>query len=96
MAVLELEGDVATASPMTRQRRVGALFICSVVWIALIGLAAIFAHWLPIASPTDMDLLAKRAAPGSGPHLLGADHLGRDMLSRLIYGGRVSLTVGMV
>ena len=94
MAVLELEAEAATVSPVRSQRRVGALFICSVAWIALIGLAAIFAHWLPIASPTDMDLLAKRAPPG-GEHLLGADHLGRDMLSRLIYGGRVSLTVGL-
>ena len=95
MAVLELEGDVATVSPARGQRRVGALFICSVAWIALMGLAAIFANWLPIASPTDMDLLAKRAPPGS-EHLLGADHLGRDMLSRLIHGGRVSLTVGLL
>ena len=67
MAVLELEGDVAAVSPVRRQRRVGALFVCSVAWIALIGLAAIFADWLPIASPTDMDLLAKRPPPGSGP-----------------------------
>src|SRR6266542_4753045 len=99
MAVLEQfgedRGDVATAAPVRQQRRVGALFIGSVAWIALIGLAAIFAHWLPIASPTDMDLLAKRAPPGS-EHLLGADHLGRDLLSRLIYGGRVSLTVGLL
>jgi peptide/nickel transport system permease protein len=98
MAVLEQfgeeRGDVATAAPV-RQRRVGALFVCSVAWIAVIGLAAIFANMLPIASPTDMDLLAKRAPPGS-EHLLGADHLGRDMLSRLIHGGRVSLTVGLL
>lgn len=98
MAVLEQFGEehggVATAAP-ARQRRIGALFVCSVAWIAVIGLAAIFANMLPIASPTDMDLLAKRAPPGS-EHLLGADHLGRDMLSRLIHGGRVSLTVGLL
>ena len=96
MAVLELEGDVATAAPLRRQRRVGVLFVCSVAWIVLIGLAAIFADWLPIQSPTDMDLLAKRAAPFSPAHILGADHLGRDELSRLIYGARVSLTVGLL
>lgn len=96
MAVLELEGDVATAAPARRRRRVGVLFICSVAWIVLIGLAAILADWLPIQSPTDMDLLAKRAAPFSPGHLLGTDHLGRDELSRLIYGGRVSLLVGLL
>jgi peptide/nickel transport system permease protein len=95
MAVLEVGVDTALVSPVRRQRRAGVLFVCAVAWIALIGLAAIFADVLPIASPTDMDLLAKRAAPG-GAHLLGADHLGRDELSRLIYGGRVSLTVGLL
>jgi peptide/nickel transport system permease protein len=96
MAVLELEGDTAVVSAVRRQRRVGALFIFAVAWIVLIGLAAIFANWLPIQSPTDMDLLAKRAAPFSDGHLLGTDHLGRDELSRLTHGGRVSLTVGLL
>jgi peptide/nickel transport system permease protein len=96
MAVLELERDVAPEAPVRRQRRVGALFIASVAWLALIGLAAIFANWLPIQSPTDMDLLAKRAPIFSPGHILGTDHLGRDELSRLIYGGRVSLLVGLL
>ena len=96
MAVLEIDGDTALVSPVRKQqRRVGVLFACAMGWIALIGLAAIFADYLPIASPTDMDLLARRAPPG-GNHLLGADHLGRDELSRLIHGGRVSLTVGLL
>ena len=96
MAVLEIDGDTALVSPVRKQqRRVGVLFVCAVAWIAVIGLAAIFADLLPIASPTDMDLLARRAPPG-GTHLLGADHLGRDELSRLIHGGRVSLTVGLL
>jgi peptide/nickel transport system permease protein len=96
MAVLELEGDVATTAPVSRPRRIGVLFIGSVAWIALIGLAAIFADWLPIQSPTDMDLLAKRAPLFSPGHILGTDHLGRDELARLIYGGRVSLLVGIL
>ena len=95
MAVLELD-DTVVASPVRRQRRVGALFIFAVAWIAAIGLAAIFANWLPIQSPTDMDLLAKRAPLFSDGHLLGTDHLGRDELARLIHGGRVSLTVGLL
>ncbi|GEP60810.1 ABC transporter permease [Reyranella soli] len=96
MAVLELERDVATEAPVRRPRRVGMLFIGSVAWIVLIGLSAIFADWLPIQSPTDMDLLAKRAPLFSPGHILGTDHLGRDELSRLIYGGRVSLLVGLL
>ena len=96
MAVLELENDVASAAPASRPRRVGILFVGSVAWIAVIGLAGIFADWLPIQSPTDMDLLAKRAPLFSPGHILGTDHLGRDELSRLIYGGRVSLLVGLL
>jgi peptide/nickel transport system permease protein len=100
MAVLEQLGegrdDVAASEPVRRPRRIGVLFIGSVAWLALIGLAAIFADWLPIQSPTDMDLLAKRAPLFSPGHILGTDHLGRDELSRLIYGGRVSLLVGLL
>jgi peptide/nickel transport system permease protein len=95
MAVLDIEGDTTLVSPVRKQRRLGGLFVCAVGWIALIGLAAIFANLLPIASPTDMDLLGKRALP-SAAHLLGNDQLGRDELSRLIYGGRISLTVGLL
>jgi len=50
---------------------------------------------LPLASPSDMDLLARRAGP-SADHWLGADALGRDILSRLVFGARISLTVGLV
>ncbi len=95
MAVLEIDDDTAPVAPVARRRKLGGLFLCAVAWILLIGLAAVFAAYLPIASPTDMDMLGKRAPP-SAQHLLGTDSLGRDMLSRLIYGARVSLTVGLL
>lgn len=94
-AALDVSIDTAPVAPVRRRRRVGALFVASVAWIALVALGAIFAHWLPIPSPTEIDFLGKRAPP-SWQHWLGNDVLGRDVLSRLIYGGRVSLTVGLL
>ena len=95
MAVLEIGVDTAAVSPVRRDRKPGALLLVAVGWIALIVLAAALADFLPIGSPTDMDMLARRAPP-SAQHLLGTDQLGRDMLSRLIYGARISLTVGLL
>jgi peptide/nickel transport system permease protein len=95
MAVLDIEVDTALVSPVRKRRRVGGLFLAAVGWIVLIGLAAALAGALPIVSPTDMDILARRAPPGT-EHWLGTDQLGRDEFSRLIYGARISLTVGLL
>ena len=95
MAVLEIGVDTAVVSPVRRGRRPGTLLLCAVAWVVLIGLAAALADILPIGSPTDMDMLARRALPSS-EHWLGTDQLGRDELARLIHGARISLTVGLL
>jgi peptide/nickel transport system permease protein len=95
MATLELEIDDAVAiSPIRRTRRLGTLFWMAVGWTLLVLAAAALADVLPLPSPTDMDMLARRA-PFSALHWLGTDTLGRDELSRLIHGARISLTVGL-
>ena len=78
-----------------RARQAGVLFWCALGWIILVVMAAILAGWLPVPSPTDMDIFARRKGP-SMAHLLGTDGLGRDVLARLIYGARISLTVGLL
>jgi peptide/nickel transport system permease protein len=95
MAMLELgiAGDVATGS-IGRARRLGPLFWIATAWIFFVFAAAAFAGLLPIPGPTDMDMLARRA-PFSALHWLGTDGLGRDELARLIYGARISLTLGL-
>jgi peptide/nickel transport system permease protein len=70
------------------------LFWIATGWMTLVFAVAIFADVLPLPSPTDMDMLARRA-PFSAAHWLGTDGLGRDELSRLIYGARISLVVGL-
>jgi len=53
----------------------------------------IFADFIAPYSPTDMNLPNRLAPPGSEGHILGTDELGRDLLTRLFYGGRISLIV---
>ncbi|MBC7635463.1 MAG: ABC transporter permease [Acetobacteraceae bacterium] len=77
------------------RRRTGLLFWCALGWITLVLVLAIIAGVLPIPSPTDMDIFARRKGP-SLAHLLGTDSLGRDVLARLIYGARISLSVGLL
>jgi peptide/nickel transport system permease protein len=96
MATLELGiRDKVVAAPVRRRsRRLGLLFWAAIVWIIVIFAAAILADLLPLPSPTDMDMLEKRAA-FSAEHWLGTDGLGRDELARLIFGARSSLLVGL-
>jgi peptide/nickel transport system permease protein len=94
MAVLDIGIDTAIVSPVRRTRRLGILFWLAAGWIAFIVLAAIFAGFLLAHSPTDMDMLERRAVP-SLSHWLGTDALGRDELARLLYGARISLVVGV-
>ena len=71
------------------------LAIVGLVIIVLLFLIAIFAPLLSPYSPYHQDLYAVLSPP-SAKHWLGTDNLGRDLLSRVIYGARVSLLVGVV
>jgi peptide/nickel transport system permease protein len=95
MATLELSLDEGVAAaPARRSRRLGLLFWMAVGWMIFVFAVAILADVLPLPSPTDMDMLEKRA-PFSFAHWLGTDGLGRDELSRLIHDARISLVVGI-
>jgi peptide/nickel transport system permease protein len=63
--------------------------------VLVMSLAALCAPWLAPADPTALNVDAILQAPGA-LHPLGTDALGRDVLSRLLWGGRVSLWVGFV
>jgi peptide/nickel transport system permease protein len=96
--------DVATPTAIgadgttgRRRRRGGTLGIAgwiSVVWLALVAGSAILAPWLPLDEPDRADFFVDaNSTPGTPGHLLGTDQDGYDILSRLIWGGRVSLIV---
>jgi len=69
------------------------LAVISLILLALLILAAIFAPLIAPYDPLAQDANNTLIGPSS-THLLGTDDLGRDILSRLIYGGRVTLTIG--
>jgi len=65
------------------------------VLLIIIG-AAVFAPWLASADPFKASMIKRLLPIGSPGFLLGTDELGRDMLTRLMYGGRLSLLMGVV
>jgi peptide/nickel transport system permease protein len=95
--VVDLEATevAAVEGPGRRRRRFGLGFWLPIAWLSVILFFALFAGVLPLQSPTkiagDINLM-----PFRGGHILGTDDLGRDVLSRLAFGARVSLTVGIV
>ncbi len=79
-------------------RRRTALFGLAVVVIVL--LAAAFAAWLTPFDPLEQDINQRLKEPGwrnaaGQMHALGTDHLGRDILARVIFGSRIALVVGL-
>ena len=82
-----------------RRRRVPWLIVASAAFVGALVVIAIGAPYLAPHDPERGSLRARLTAPSFGgadgkAHPLGTDHLGRDVLSRVVYGTRVSLTVG--
>jgi peptide/nickel transport system permease protein len=70
--------------------------VVGLVILAIMILLAIGAPWITPHDPYAMDLAKGLQPPNPPEHLLGTDELGRDLVTRLIYGARVSLTVGLI
>ncbi len=78
-----------------RRFRRNRLAFAGLIFISLLVLIAIFADFLAPYDPLRIFSAKRGAGPDNG-HLLGYDQVGRDMLSRLIHGSRVALTVGLI
>jgi peptide/nickel transport system permease protein len=85
-----------TSTPRQRGSARNITLYAGLILFALIVLTAIFAPLLTSADPLQQNLLQTRLAPGAPGHLLGTDDLGRDVLSRILYGARVDLRVGVL
>lgn len=81
-----------------RQRLAGASFLLRsvpAIFLLLITLAAVFADFVAPYDPNQQDLANMISGP-TWEHIMGTDTLGRDIFSRMLYGGRISLLVGVV
>jgi peptide/nickel transport system permease protein len=88
-----VQGRSPTQDALRRLRRdrvamVGAIFL------VLVALVSLLAPVLAPHDPIETNLSMRLVPPGTPGYPLGADELGRDMLSRLIWGGRISLLIG--
>ena len=79
-----------------RQLKHEPLAMISAGVLLVLVIAAVFAPWLAPADPFKASMLKRLLPIGSPGYLLGTDELGRDMLTRLMYGGRLSLVMGIV
>jgi peptide/nickel transport system permease protein len=86
-------GQTPAAGPPVARRRIGVLAWFAIGWLVLILALALLAPVLPIPDPTESFPEIARKGPSAG-HVLGGDALGRDLLSRIIWGARSSFAVG--
>jgi peptide/nickel transport system permease protein len=68
--------------------------VCVAILLAIV-LSALLAPWLHLADPYQGSMIRRLRHIGTSGYPLGTDELGRDMLARLIYGGRLSLLIGI-
>jgi len=80
-------------SAFARRLRKGRLIVLGAVLTIVPLIAGILAPWVAPDAPTRLDPMQRLLAPGAG-HPFGTDELGRDLLTQVMYGGRLSLLVG--
>jgi peptide/nickel transport system permease protein len=92
MATVAQATAIAAPAPARSAQR-NWLAIVGVVLVVIFVIFALFAPWIAPQDPSGI-ALATRLSPPSLAHPCGTDELGRDILSRLIYGARISMLVG--
>jgi peptide/nickel transport system permease protein len=88
------EGQVQRTSRLLRQLRHDKLALAGGCFVLLVLVVAVLAPLLPLPNPHSTQLGKRLRPPFTEGYPLGSDHLGRDILSRLVWGARISLLVG--
>ncbi|MCU4118679.1 ABC transporter permease [Variovorax sp. N23] len=86
--------DAPFVLPRFRWARKHPTLIVGALLLLAMAALSVFAPWIATHDPQDMDVLA-RMQPPSSEHWFGTDALGRDVFSRAVWGGRVSMIVGL-
>jgi peptide/nickel transport system permease protein len=97
---MTIQAPIAIAPPRKsfRERLAGLSFLlrsAPFLFLMVVTFSAVFADFVAPYDPNQQDLANMISGP-SWEHLMGTDQLGRDVLSRMLYGGRISLLVGVV
>ena len=79
-----------------RFSRIGAMSVGAKIAIVVLALVVVISFLAPYVSPFSPEDIAKKWQAPSGEHLFGTDHVGRDVLARVLYGGRYSLMIGLL
>ncbi|MWA01606.1 ABC transporter permease subunit [Actinomadura sp. LD22] len=95
MTVLDTQPVAAAAMPRSKRRRWTPAQLGAGIPLVLLAVLAGLAPVLPIPGPNDIDGSAVALSPFSGGHLLGTDTLGRDMLSRALFGAQLTFLVAL-
>jgi peptide/nickel transport system permease protein len=88
-----VQGRSPTREALRRLRR-DHVALAGAIFLVLVAVVSLMAPVLAPHDPIETNLSMRLAPPGTPDYPLGADELGRDMLSRLIWGGRISLLIG--
>jgi peptide/nickel transport system permease protein len=92
--IIHMASPALSLSTGIRSAKHNPLAFAGAVMVLLFVSFAIFAPWIAPHDPASIDL-PSRLSPPSASHWFGSDELGRDILSRVIYGARISMLVGV-
>jgi peptide/nickel transport system permease protein len=92
---IALVGAAEVTAPAAARRRLGLPGKLAIGWLVLVVAAAVLAPVLPLDDPNEPVGSLARQPPGTDGHILGGDGLGRDLLSRVVWGARASLLISV-